>query len=92
MQTILAGLEWKFCYVYIDDILLFSKTWQEHLAHLQQVFDRLRIEGLTLKPTTCSFLRGVPFLGHISQQGIQPDPAKISKVKDFRCANLQAGV
>ena len=82
MQTILAGLEWKSCYVYIDDILVFSKTWEEHLAHLQQVFDRLRNAGLTLKPVKCSFLReSVPFLyiGHIiSQQGIQADPAKIS--------------
>ena len=85
MQTILAGLEWKSCYVYIDDILVFSKTWEEHLAHLQEVFDRLHKAGLTLKPIKCSFLReSVPFLGHIiSQRGIQPDPAKISKVKDF---------
>ena len=71
--------------IHIDDILVFSKTWEEHLAHLQQVFDRLRTAGLTLKPVKCSFLReSVPFLGHIiSQQGIQPDPAKISKVKEF---------
>ena len=53
-------------------------------SHLQ-VFDRLRKAGLTLKPVKCSCLEeSVLFLGHIiSQQGIQPDPAKISKVKDF---------
>ena len=89
MQTILAGLEWKSCYVYIDDILVFSKTWEEHLAHLQEVFDRLHKAGLTLKPIKCSFLReSVPFLGHIiSQRGIQPDPAKISKVPRFPSAH-----
>ena len=79
MQAILAGLEWKSCYVYIDDILVFSKSWEEHLTHLQQVFDRLRQSGLTLKPVKCSFLQESPIS---SQQGIQPDPAKISRVKD----------
>ena len=85
MQTILAGLEWKSCYVYMDDILVYSKTWEEHLNHIQEVFDRLPDAGLTLKPAKCSFLReSVPFLGHvISQQGIMPDLAKTSKVKDF---------
>ena len=85
MQTVLTSLEWKSCYVYIDNILVFSKTWEEHLDHLQQLFDRLRKAGLTHKPVKWSFLReSVPFLGHIiSQQGIQPDPTKISKVKDI---------
>ena len=85
MQTILGGLEWKSCYVYIDDILVFSKMWEEHLAHQQQDFDRLRKTGLTLKPVKCSFLReSVPFLGDIiSQQGIQHDPVKESKARDF---------
>jgi hypothetical protein len=57
MQANLAGLEWKSCYVYIDDNLVFSKSWEEHLVQLQQVFDRLRQSGLTLKPVKCSFLR-----------------------------------
>ena len=85
MQTILLGLERKSCYVYLDDILVFSETWQEHLTHLQEVFDRLRQAGLTLKPTKCSFLReSVPFLGHVvSQNGISPGPDKTQKVKDF---------
>ena len=78
MQAILVGLERKICYVYLDDILIFSETWQEHLSHLQEVINQFREAGLTLKPVKCLFLReSIPFLGHvISQNGILPDPAK----------------
>ena len=47
MQAVLAEMEWDFCFVYLDDILVCSKTFEEHLDHLQQVFDRLRKAGLT---------------------------------------------
>ena len=57
MQVVLAGLEWTSCFVYIDDILVASKTFDEHMVHLQEVFDRLRKAGLRLKPKKCSFLR-----------------------------------
>jgi len=57
MQAILAGLEWDFCFVYIDDILIASKTFDEHVRHLELVFDRLRRAGLRLKPSKCFFLR-----------------------------------
>ena len=50
MQAVLAGMEWDFCFVYLDDILVRSRTFEEHLDHLYQVFDRLRKAGLTLKP------------------------------------------
>lgn len=42
MQRILAGLEWKSCFVYLDDVLVASKTFEEHLQHLSEVFLRLR--------------------------------------------------
>ena len=82
MQVVLAGLEGKICFVYIDDILVCSKTFEEHLQHLEQVFERLRKAGLTLKPKKCSFLKKeVIYLGHvISSQGIAPDPAKTQKI------------
>ena len=85
MQAVLAGMEWDFCFVYLDDILVCSKTLEEHLNHLQQVFDRLQEAKLTLKPKKCSFLQDqVIYLGHvISRKGIAPDPSKTQKVKDF---------
>ena len=56
MQSVLAGLERRDCFVYIDDILIASATFEEHLQHLQQVFDRLRTANLRLKPKKCRFL------------------------------------
>ena len=73
------------CFVYVDDILVASKSFDEHLLHLKLVFERLRQAGLRLKPTKCNFLRAeVPYLGYvISKTGIRPDPAKTDKVRNF---------
>ena len=59
-------------------IFLFAKTFEEYLKHLEQVFERLKKAGLTLKPEKCCFLRKeVLYFGHvISGKGIAPDPAK----------------
>ena len=85
MQAVLAGLEWRNCFVYIDDILVVSRTFEEHLQHLEQVFDRLRNANLRLKPKKCSFLcKEVSYLGHIiSVEGVRPDPEKTEKVRSF---------
>lgn len=66
MEIVLAGLLWDSCFVYIDDLLVCSPTFQEHLEHLCQVFTRLRKAGLRLKAKKCSFLREeVLYLGHV---------------------------
>ena len=85
MQVVLSGLEWRSCFVYLDDILIASKTFSEHIQHIREVFQRLRAAGLRLKPKKCLFLRDeVPCLGHlISAHGIRTDPAKTEKVKMF---------
>ncbi|KMQ86388.1 gag-pol polyprotein [Lasius niger] len=83
MNEILGDL--PFCFVYIDDILIFSDTPQEHKNHLKQVFQRLNDYGLTLNVTKCVF--GVPeitFLGHtISAAGTKPLPDKVQAVLDL---------
>lgn len=85
MQKVLAGLEWRTCFVYLDDILGASRSFYKHLQHLREVFMRLRDAGLRLKPRKCSFLRDeVQFLGHvISTEGVWPDPAKSEKVQRY---------
>ena len=82
MQVVLAGIEWQYCFV---DILVCSATFEEHLEHLQSVFDSLRKASLTLKPKKCFFAQPeVKYLGHVvSCKGVTPDPDKICIVRDF---------
>ena len=56
MQTELSELEWQNCFVYIDDILIASRTFKEHLGHLEEVIDCLKKANLRLKPKKCRFL------------------------------------
>ena len=85
MNLVLAGIQWQSCLVYIDDIIIFGKTFDQHLHNLQQVLDRLRQAGLKLHPRKCHFLQHeVTFLGHVvSQKGVSPDPNKTSKVAQW---------
>ena len=71
--------------MYLDDVLVASKTFVEHLQHLCEVFLRLCTAQLWLKPKKCGFLREqVPFLGHIiSSKGILRDPTNTAKVCDY---------
>ncbi len=81
MQSVLAGLEGRVCFVYTDDILVCSHTFEEHLSHLKQAFDRLRQAHHKLNPKKCIFLKPEEhYLGHvISREGISPDPARTDK-------------
>jgi len=85
MSAVLRGLQWQICLVYLDDIIVFSATFEEHVARLEMVFQRLRDAGLRLKPSKCHLLCSeVEFLGHIvSREGVRTDPAKTSKVADW---------
>ena len=85
MSRVVHNLEWKICLIYIDDIIIFSSSFDEHLQRLRLVFDRLRQANLKLKPSKCHFARSsVRFLGFIvSSSGVSPDPDKISAVKTF---------
>ena len=54
---ILRGLEYRFALIYIDDIIIFSKSLDEHLTHLEDVFRRLREANVKLNPKKCSFVK-----------------------------------
>jgi hypothetical protein len=83
MNSVFKDATGKYVLVYLDDILVFSKTPQEHKIHLRKVFQTLREHKFYLKPTKCeSFQPGVKYLGHIvSGQGIKPDPRKLTLSK-----------
>lgn len=74
-----------FMVIYIDDILIFSKSEEEHKGHVQHVLDKLRQNQLFAKLSKCDFAKDkVEYLGHIvSAQGIHPDPKKVSVIKDW---------
>src|SRR3954471_16219067 len=85
IDSVIAGLKWTVCLVYLDDIIIFSQTFEEHLNKLTLVFDRLREANLKLKGSKCRFcLPEVQFLGHtVGPEGIRPDPEKVKAVHEF---------
>jgi len=85
MDMALIGLNFNMCLVYLDDIIVYSKTVEEHLVRLKKLFDRLRIANLKLKPSKCHLLRSdIKFLGHVvSAEGVSTDPSKIEAVRDW---------
>lgn len=85
MNITLSGLTSVECLVYLDDIIVFSKTFKEHISHIRNVFDRLRKANLKLKFTKCQFAsKEVKYLGHyVSSNGVYPDPEKTEVVKNY---------
>ena len=94
MDLLLSGLTWKMCMVYIDDVLVFSRTFDEHLQHLETVFERLSSAGFCIKLSKCHFgKRQVAYLGHvISDKGVKPDPDKIKAAEQFPIPQNLTGV
>lgn len=85
MNNVLAGLIYKSCAVYLDDIVVASPTFEQHLADLKEILDRLQSAGLTLKLSKCQFcLSDLTFLGYrVSPSGIHRNPDKLRAVMDF---------
>ena len=85
MEKVLMGLQWQKCLVYLDDIIVFGKTFDETLAHLDCVMARFKQAGLKIKPSKCRwFQRSVKYLGHIvSGKGIECNPEKTEAVQKW---------
>ena len=82
---ILRGLEYRFALIYIDDIIIFPTSIEEHLIHLEEVFRTLREANVKLNPKKCSFVKQrIGYLGHVvSPEGIFADPSKVGVEKNF---------
>ena len=74
-----------FATAYLDDIMIFSETLEEHFEHLSIIFDKLRLHRLKLKLKKCSFLKGeTHYLGFIiSEDGIKPDENKVEAIRSL---------
>ncbi|GFT44819.1 retrovirus-related Pol polyprotein from transposon opus [Trichonephila clavipes] len=87
METVLGGLSYEACPVYLDDIIIVGRSFEEHLKNIRRVLQKLKEANLKLSPSKCHlFQREVTYLGRIiSSEGIRTDPDKILAVKDLNC-------
>jgi hypothetical protein len=88
MNKVLAGLE-EFCVVYIDDIVCFSETWEDHLRHLRIVLKRLADYGFTIKLVKSMFgAQEIDFVGHVVGCGkMSPREAKVATLINMKQPN-----
>jgi hypothetical protein len=84
MNVVLQGCE-QFCIAYLDDVIIFSSSPQEHLQHIETVLDRLRLHGLKLKLKKCAFFEDeTEYLGFkVSKDGVKPNPQKGEAIKNL---------
>ena len=89
MQNCLGKLNLIYCLIYLDDLIVFSQTMDEHLHQLCVVFDRLQKYNLKLKPSKCSLFKEViNYVAHrVSKQGVQPSDANLKAIAE--CVPLQ---
>ena len=87
MDVVLQGLPFIFCY--LDDILVASSTADQHMQDLRQVFERLRLNGLSINPAKCCWAApSVKYLGHlVDAQGIRPLPKHVETIRQFQPPN-----
>ena len=84
MQNCLGKLNLIYCLIYLDDLIMFSWTVEEHLHQLHVVFDRLREYNLKLKLLKCSlFKEEINYLAHqVSKQGVWPSDANLKAIAE----------
>ena len=92
MNKVLNGL--NFAFVYLDDIIIFSTTAEEHMKHIQIVIDRLKAAQLKLKKSKCAFFKKELFyLGHLlTTEGIKPQFEKVKAIHEMKPPNNPKGV
>ncbi|GFW82954.1 retrovirus-related Pol polyprotein from transposon 297 [Trichonephila clavipes] len=84
MDNLLRHFKWTMCLCYLDDIIVFSETFEDHLIRLRLVLKCLQEAGLKLNSKKCLLLPKVKILGHlVSSNGVRPDPDKIKAVRNF---------
>ena len=85
MELALSGLQWQICLIYLDDVIVFGKDFDEHICRLQEVLSRIKQANMKLKPIKCHFFQDeVKFLGHVvSKDGVLPNPDNIQKIVDW---------
>ena len=85
LETIMAGKQYERCLIYLDDLIVYSKTFDEHLQRLDEVFERISFANLKFSPKKCFlFSRETKFLGHrVSANGVSTCDDKVVAVKEW---------
>ena len=85
MQNCMGELNFIYCLIYLDDLIVFLQTAEEHLHHLCVVFDHLREYNLKLKPSKCSlFKEEINYLAHkVSKAGIRPSNINMKAIAEY---------
>ena len=85
MEQCVGDMQPKKCLVYLDDVIVHSRSFEEHLQNLHEVFERLNKFGLKLKPVKCHlFKRRLAYLGHVvSEKGVETDPEKTEALRSW---------
>ncbi|GFU62527.1 retrovirus-related Pol polyprotein from transposon 17.6 [Trichonephila clavipes] len=88
MESLLGGLSYEACLVYLDDIIIVGRSFEEHLKNIRRVLQKLKEANLKLSPSKRHLFRcEVTYLKHIIlAKGVRTDPNKISAVKDRNCS------
>ena len=88
MQNCLGELNLTYCLIYLDDVIVFSEMPEEHLQRMRVVFNRLREQGLKLKPSKCKVFKSeINYLAHhVSQKGVLPSKKNLESIA--RCLPL----
>lgn len=91
MNSILSKFIGKICVVYMDDILIFSSSLQEHINSLNKILRTLEEAGLKIQFDKCNFLKKeTEYLGHIlTRGGVKPNPKKIESIKELKLPTTQ---
>ena len=94
METVLSGLQWETCLIYLDDVIIFGKTEQQTLDCLDAILSRIGQAGMKLKPSKCRlFQKRVHYLGHVvTEEGVMTDPEKIETVREWPVPTTQTEV
>ena len=85
MENVLEDLQGETCLVYLDDVIVYGKTFEQELERLEAIMERLEEANLKLNPKKCHlFQNEINYLGHIvSSDGIMTDPTKVEAVKNW---------
>ena len=94
ISKVLHGIEGKYAMAYLDDILIYSDSFENHLKHIEDIFQRLKKADLCLNKKKCHFVKKeIEYLGHIvSPKGLRPNPEKVRAIQTLDAPTTVKGV